>query len=442
MKLLPTTSYQTERVPIEPEVHLNLNVRGLQPSATVAINERSNRLLAEGRKIFKMGLGQSPFPVPQIVVDELRKQAHQKDYLAVQGHQALRQAVCEHHRDLLGLPCNPDNIIIGPGSKELMFILQIVYYGDLLIPTPAWVSYAPQAQIVGRHIDLLPTRAADGWRLTGEQLERLCRKDPSRPRILVLNYPSNPTGMTYSSEQLQEIAEIARKYKVIILSDEIYGRLHHEGNHQSIMQFYPEGTIYSGGLSKWCGAGGWCLGLFVFPDSLRWLLKAMTAVASETFTSTSAPIQYAAIKAFENNQELATYLSHSQKILAGLGSHLANMLQAADITVPNPQGGFYLFPDFEPYRPVLQAKGVNNSVDLCETILEETGVAILPGMEFGQRPEELTARMAYVNFNGEELLKQVKKLPAETEIDENFLQHHCQDPLIAVHRITNWLKAL
>ncbi len=425
-----------------PEVHLNLNVRGLTPSPTVAINERSNELLANGRKIFKMGLGQSPFPVPQIVVDELKLHAHEKDYLAVQGLYQLRQAVCAHHQHALNVDCAPKNVLIGPGSKELMFILQLVYYGDLIIPTPAWVSYAPQAQIIGRHIHFLPTKAQNGWRLTGDQLERLCWKDPSRPRILILNYPSNPTGMTYSLDQLKELAEVARKYRIIVLSDEIYGKLHHTGSHESIMQFYPEGTIFSSGLSKWCGAGGWRLGFFVFPECLRWLLEAMTAVASETFTSTSAPIQYAAIKAFQQNADIDRYLEQSRKILAALGKHLAAMLQAAGADVLAPEGGFYLFPDFAAYKPQLQARGITDSVEFCEQLLEDTGVAVLPGVVFGQPREELTVRLAYVNFNGSQLLGQVCKLKADEPVDEQFLQHHCQEPLTAIARVCDWLKVL
>jgi histidinol-phosphate/aromatic aminotransferase/cobyric acid decarboxylase-like protein len=149
-----------------PDVQLNLNVRGLAPSATVAINERSDRLRRDGRKVFKMGLGQSPFPVPAPVTEALRQNAHQKAYLAVHGLRELRQAVAEHHRREMGISTSAENVLIGPGSKELMFILQLVYYGDLVIPTPTWVSYAPQAHIIGRHVKWLPTSAANGWRLT------------------------------------------------------------------------------------------------------------------------------------------------------------------------------------------------------------------------------------------------------------------------------------
>jgi len=424
-----------------PDVQLNLNVRGLTPSATVAINERSNRLLAEGRQVFKMGLGQSPFPVPGPVVEELRRHAHEKDYLAVRGLLALRQAISEHHKHAFNIDCSPDDVLIGPGSKELMFILQLVYYGDLVIPTPTWVSYAPQAQIIGRHIRFLPTKAENGWRLTGDQLEELCMSDPGRPRILILNYPANPTGITYSPMQLQEIAEIAGKYRMILLSDEIYGKLNHEGNHESIVQFYPEGTVFSGGISKWCGAGGWRLGLFVSPECLRWLLDAMAVVASETFTATSAPIQYAAVRAFQEDPEIDQYLSLARSILGALGKRLAATLKAAGVEVLKPQGGFYLFPDFAPYRSRLKARGITTSASLCERLLEDAGVAILPGEDFERPAEELTARIAYVNFDGTRALEEARR-QTTAALDERFLERNCREPLTAVERICDWLGEL
>jgi aspartate aminotransferase len=269
-------------------VHLNLRVRGLGHSPTVAIDELSNRLRAEGREIYKLGLGQSPFPVPPVVVDCLRENAGRKEYLPVCGLPALREAVADYHRRNHGTRCRAEDVLIGPGSKELMFLLQVVFYGDLIVPTPSWVSYAPQARIVGRHVRWLHTSEAAGWRLQPEQLEALCVEDPGRPRIIVLNYPGNPTGGTYTPAELEALADVARAHEVVVLSDEIYGELHHRGEHVSIERFYSDGTIVSSGLSKWCGAGGWRLGTFAFPGALRWLLDAMAAVASETFTSTSA----------------------------------------------------------------------------------------------------------------------------------------------------------
>lgn len=422
------------------DVHLNLNVRGMENSATLAINERSDQLRGQGRSIFKLGLGQSPFPVPQPVVEALRLNAHQKDYLPVRGLAQLRDAVADYHSRTASIGCEGADVLIGPGSKELMFLLQLVYYGDLVIPTPSWVSYAPQANILGRRVRWLQTRREDDWRLTPEELERLGQEDEGRPRIVILNYPSNPTGCSYSLEKLKALAAVARRYRMILLSDEIYGELHHRGQHVSIARFYPEGTIVSSGLSKWCGAGGWRLGTFTFPSSLRWLLDAMAAVASETYTSTCAPVQFAAVRAFEGGYEIERYLHHSRRVLRALGRHLRRRLEEAGVQVPEPRGGFYLFPDFSPRREELAQRGVHDSVALCEKLLEEAGVAMLPGSSFGRPATELTVRLAYVNFDGARALYASRDVPADRRLDESWLRANCHPTLEAVDRVVEWLS--
>ena len=173
------------------------------PSATVAINERSNELKAAGNDVFKLGLGQSPFPVPDAVVEALRNNATEKDYLEVTGLASLREAVAAYHTRT-GVPGDANDVLIGPGSKELMFLLQLVYYGEIVIPTPAWVSYAPQAKIIGRNVCWLHTSYENGWSLTPKTLQELCEPDPERPRIVILNYPSNPTGGTSQNQHLQQ----------------------------------------------------------------------------------------------------------------------------------------------------------------------------------------------------------------------------------------------
>ena len=421
------------------EKHVNLNVRGLPVSATLGINERSNQLLAEGRKIYKMGLGQSPFPVPLPVVEELQANAHQKDYLPVRGLPALQQAVAGYYQRTQNLNFNPDNILVGPGSKELMFILQLVYYGDLVIPTPSWVSYAPQAHIIGRHVFWLPTRCENRWLLTPEELEKHCQKDPSKPRIVILNYPNNPTGCSYTDDELKALAEVARTYKIIILSDEIYGELDFEGAHVSIARHYPEGTIISSGLSKWCGAGGWRLGTFAFPAALDWLLEGMAVVSSETFTATSAPIQYAAVRAFRGGTRIEEYLSHSRRILKSLCAAVCRRLTEAGAIVAPPQGAFYIFPDFSPLKERLSPHGVNTSTEMCEHILEETGVAILPGTAFGRPDHEMSTRMALVDFDGAKALAGAERYPMHEPLPENFPENCCFKVIEATDKLCEWM---
>jgi aspartate aminotransferase len=421
-----------------PSVHLNLNVRGLPSSATLAINELSDDLIRQGREVLKLGLGQSPFPVPRPVVEALKANAHQKDYLPVRGLPALREAVAEYHRRHHGIARSAANVLIGPGSKELMFLIQLVYYGDLVIPTPSWVSYAPQAQIIGHQVRWVPTSRDTNWQLQPEDFERICAGDPDRPRLVILNYPNNPTGHTYSAAQLRALAEVARRHRVVMLSDEIYGEIHHEGTHVSIAEFYPEGTILSTGLSKWCGAGGWRLGTFTFPDSLHWLLKSMAVVASETFTSTSAPIQHAAVTAFHVEPEITEYLVHCRRVLRALGRRSARELRGAGIDVADPAGAFYLFPDFARFRESFRARGILTNLELCNRLLQETGVATIPGSSCGQPDSELTLRLAYVDFDGARTLEASQSLGLDREIDDAFLDEHCSRVVAAIRRMGEW----
>ena len=199
-------------------VSLSLNVRGLNQSPTLAIKDKCRELRREGRTVYDFGLGQSPFPVPDVVVHALRLAATEKDYLPVKGLPALREAVSDFHRVKDQVDAHPDRVIVGPGSKELMFLLQIVYYGEILVPTPCWVSYLPQARIVGRRVSLFPTTFEDRWNVTPQALTRWIEgaQDDYRPRLLVLNYPANPTGTSYTAEELRAIADVARRFQIVV----------------------------------------------------------------------------------------------------------------------------------------------------------------------------------------------------------------------------------
>ncbi len=423
-------------------VSLNINIRGNGQSATLAINDRCKNLLVEGKKIYNFGLGQSPFPVPPPVVNGLKLYAHEKDYLPAKGLPALKEAVAGSHKAKDNVDANPDYVLIGPGSKELMFLLQLCFYGEIVVPTPCWVSYVPQARILGKKVRLMHTSFEDKWHITPKRLAEFLESehDIYRPRILVLNYPGNPDGQTYTLDQLKEIAEVARKYELILLSDEIYGQLHHKGEHISVARFYPEGTIISSGLSKWCGAGGWRLGTFTFPKDLDWLLDAMASVASETYTSVSTPIQYAAVHAFRGGVEMERYLWNVRRVLSTLGKECHHILNEAGVRVHSPEGGFYLFLDFTPVADRLSKIGITDSQTLCERLLRETGVAMLPGSDFERPYDELTARLSYINFNGANALTTSETIPIHDVLPEGFLQQMCPDTIEGVKLIAKWIS--
>lgn len=419
---------------------LDARARDASLAPTMAIDELSRTLAAQGRDIVRLGLGQSPFPVPEQIAEALRRHAHERDYLPVRGLPALREAVAAHVKRHTGLAYEADQIIIGPGSKQLLFLVQVVVDAELLLPSPSWVSYAPQATLAGRAVSWLPTRRADRWHLDPDVLDAYCRESPRHRRILLLNYPNNPNGATMTASRLEDIARVARQHGLLIVSDEIYGLVEHDGNHTSIATVYPEGTVVTSGLSKWCGAGGWRLGTLSAPREMRWLVDALATAASETHTTVSAPIQHAAVTAFRGSSEIDAYLRHSRRILRALGRRAAADLASAGFDVDAPDGGFYLFPDAAPFREVLAGRAITNGPTLCERILDETGVAMLPGSAFGRPVDELTFRLSYVDFDGEQALEGSMRVPGDNELDDEFLRNYCGRVLTAIERIIAWAR--
>mgnify|MGYP001599751452 FL=1 len=322
--------------------------------------------------------------------------------------------------------------MIGPGSKELIFQTQLVLNSDLLLPAPSWVSYEPQAKILNKKTIWIQTYKKNKWHLTGNDLEKICKKS-KKNKLLILNSPNNPSGT--SNEYLKQIAKIAKKYKVIIIADEIYAELDFSGSYKSITHYYPEGTIISSGLSKWCGAGGWRIGTMIFPQNLSYIKDAIRIVASETFTSVSAPIQFAAIKAYSKNHQ--NYLNKSRKILKFISEYIFSEFTSNSIECVQPDGGFYMLCSFSKIKKIKQYK-FKNSQEMCKKILSETGFAMLPGSDFGFKKNKPISRIAFVDFDGSKALKEfssVKKFNNNTVMKKIF-----PNIFNGVNSLLDWLK--
>ena len=403
-------------------------IKKLKPSATLAINEKSNKLIKSGKKVYKFGFGQSPFPIPESVVLALKNSANKNTYLPMQGLEELRLAIANHLNKNNGNNFKPDNIIIGPGTKELMFLTQIAFQGEIILPTPSWVSYKPQAIIANNKVHWIETSNSSNWFPTGEQLEKKINNIENKNLLFFINSPNNPSGSV--CKNLEEIAIIAKKYKLIILSDEIYSPLTFDNKYKSISNFYPEGTIVSTGLSKWCGAGGWRLGFFAVPDQLEELKNGLKILCSESFTSVSAPIQYAAIEAYKGNH--SDYLTAVKKILSFTANYVYENLKSNLINMNKPEGGFYLFPEF------INAK-FSSSSEMCNDILNKTGVALLPGTDFGLSENKMIARLSYTDFSGEDFLKNTL---GSKRLDKADLKKYAPNIVDGVSKLKGWSNSL
>ena len=204
------------------------SLRETEQSETLLVNECSQEKEKQGETVYKFGFGQSPFYPPNFIIDRVKQEAHRKEYMAVQGHVKLREAVATFHEQVDQIDITADRVIVGPGSKMLIFSVMACFKkADVFLITPSWVSYEPQAKLAGHPVTRIQTNYQDRWRLTPAQLELTCqqRVHKDRPIIMVLNYPGNPDGLTYSATELAALAEVASRYQIIIISDEIYDLL-------------------------------------------------------------------------------------------------------------------------------------------------------------------------------------------------------------------------
>ena len=402
-------------------------VKNLEPSSTLKINEISKELEDSGKEIFKFGFGQSPFEIPTNIVSALKDNANHNIYLPMQGMKKLRDVIAKHVSKKKKYEYTSENIIIGPGTKELMFLLQILFDGEILLPAPSWVSYYPQANLGRNKVHWIQTKRENNWFPTAQDIEEVVSKNKETNYLLFLNSPNNPSGLICNN--LEEISSIVKKYNILILSDEIYSELTFESSFKSISNFCPEKTIISDGLSKWCAAGGWRLGYFVIPKNLNLLMEKIKVLASETFSSVSAPIQYAAITAYNSDQ--SEYLKKARTILKGVGNYIHEILKSNNTIVNKPEGGFYLMPEFV-------NKNFSNSSKMCNDVLIKTGVALLPGTDFGLPPEKMIARLSFTDFDGKKFMQNLKN---NTKVDENLLRKFAPKIVEGTKRLKGWVES-
>lgn len=396
--------------------------RTIPPSSTLLLNEQSDTLARTGRQVFRLGFGQSPFPVSPVLRDALVESAHHKEYTSVQGLAVLREKVAEYHSNFEQRPISADQVFIAPGSKALLYTIMCAYTrAAVLIPAPAWVSYAPQAELIGHKTYLMQTDYAQRYRITPEKLDSTLN-EASRQHdqlLVVLNSPGNPDGLCYSKTELESLAEILRRYNAMVISDEIYAPLQHGDQHVSMAYHYPEGTFVTSGLSKWAGAGGWRLGIAILPENYDPHLKhAMLGVASETYSCAAAPVQHAAVTAYSPSSAMREYTVNQRTILKTIGKTMHSAVLDAGLRAHAPQGGFYMLVDFTLYREKLSNIGLTTDSAICTRVLQKTGVALLPGQAFGLPPQALCARLAYVDFDGAQALDDLTRQGWSVQLTE------------------------
>ncbi|MEU6858615.1 pyridoxal phosphate-dependent aminotransferase [Glycomyces sp. NPDC046736] len=376
-------------------------------SATLAANEAIAARRAAGQEVLALGFGEAGIPVHPLLAQRLAQAAAGTSYGPVAGIDAAREAASGYWTRR-GLPTDPSQVLLGPGSKPLLYSLLYATGGDVVLPKPAWVSYAAQAELIGREPIRVPVPEGEGGVPEAEAMEaavRQARRQGRDPRIVVVTLPDNPTGRLASERSVKAMCEVARELDLVIVADEIYRDLvFADGPFPSPASWAPERTVTTTSLSKNFALGGWRVGAARFPASPlgERLREAVRDIASELWSSTPMPMQHAAAYAWSDPQELLERVAASRRLHGSVTSAVAGVFANAGCEVSAPQGGFYVWPDFEPLRGTLAERwGIATSADLARVLLEHFGVVVLPGSAFGDDPRSLTLRVAVPGIYGE-----------------------------------------
>ncbi|MHA4779123.1 pyridoxal phosphate-dependent aminotransferase [Streptomyces sp. MSC1_001] len=377
-------------------------------SATLAADEALARRRRAGERVLSMASGEIGLPVLPALRDRLAAAADENRYGSVAGSPALRTAAAGYW-ERRGLAVDPELVVAGPGSKSLLFALLLAIGGDVIVPVPSWVSYAAQARLVGARPLPVPILPGEGGVPDPDRLRAAvadARAAGQDPRAVVVTVPDNPTGTVASAATVRRLAEAARELDLVIVSDEIYCDLVHDGSAPAVSPALhaPERTVVTTGLTKNLALGGWRTGVARLPDGEpgRALHTRLVAVASQIWSSPPAPVQSAAAYAFGEPPEVTERVATSRRLHETVVRAVAARFTAVGAELAPVAATCYLYPDFEPLREQLAAThGVHDGDGLAGLFSERYGVGVLPASAFGEPARPLRIRAATSHLYGD-----------------------------------------
>ncbi len=385
----------------------------LSASATIAMNQRSKDLQAEGIDVINLSVGEPDFNTPDHIKAAAKKAIddNYSFYPPVAGYPALRKAIVDKLKNQNGLDYTADQITVSNGAKHSIVnvLLCIINEGDeVIIPAPYWVSYAEQVKISEGTNVIIDTGIEDDFKVTPEQVQQAITP---KTRAIMLCSPSNPTGSVYSKDELEAIAGVLAEHeRIIIISDEIYEHINYIGKHESIAQFsnVKDRVVLVNGVSKGYAMTGWRLGYIAAP---LWIAKAVTKLQGQFTSGATAVAQIASITALTGDhgptEEMNKAFKRRRDLILG---HL-DTIDGVKCSVP--EGAFYVFPDISRYfGKSVEGQEIKDSGDLCMYLLESGHIATVPGSAFGA-PDCIRISFANSDENLEEAMKRLKNALAK-----------------------------
>jgi aspartate aminotransferase len=356
-------------------------VSALTPSSTLAITAKAKEMKAKGIDVIGLGAGEPDFNTPEHILKAATESMHagQTKYTPSGGLPALKEAIIRKFKQDQGLDYTSSEIIVTSGAKHALYTLfqVLLNEGDeVIIPIPYWVSYPEQVKLAGGVPVFIEGKEEQHFKITPEQLKEAITE---RTKAVIINSPSNPTGMLYSEEELRAIGEVCIEKGVLIVSDEIYEKLIYDGaKHVSIAQLsskLKDQTIIINGVSKSHSMTGWRIG---YAAGNQQIIKAMTDLASHSTSNPTTTAQFASIAAYEGTQEPVEEMR--QAFEERLNIIYNQLVAIPGFSCVKPQGAFYLFPNV---KKAAEWTGYANVDDFAKALLEEAKVAVIPGSGFG-----------------------------------------------------------
>lgn len=357
-------------------------VKSLTPSPTLAISAKATQLKKEGHDVIGLGVGEPDFNTPDYIIEAAKQamEAGKTKYTPAGGIVELKQAISQKLKADNQLDYDTDQIIVTTGAKYALYTLFQVLLNDgdeVIVPAPYWVSYPEQVKLAGGRPVIVDTLEANQFKLTPKQLEAAIT---NKTKVLVINSPSNPTGMMYNAEELAALGEICLKHNVMIVSDEIYEKLiYTDEKHVSmaeLSQKLKDITVVINGVSKSHAMTGWRIGYAAGPKEV---IKAMSSYVSHATSNPTSISQYAALAAYDPKQDDATV--EMRRVFSERLDMLYDLLlEIPGVKCEKPSGAFYLFPNVE---ETIKRNGFNTTTEWAEALLEEENVAVVPGEGFG-----------------------------------------------------------
>ncbi len=385
-------------------------------SPTLRIGAKAGQMRASGVDVVDFSVGEPDFPTPEPVKRAAKAalDANFTKYTANDGIPDLKKAICEKLLRENGLKYSPDEVIVSPGAKVCLFHAAMALYGpgdDVLIPSPYWVSYPDQVTLAGANPVYLPTREEDGFRLRAKTLAAAITPNT---KALILNYPCNPTGATYSREDLEAIAEVCVKEDIWVISDEIYERLTYDGARfhsiASLNEKIKKRTLVINGFSKAYSMTGWRLGYAAGP---RELIQALSKIQSHNTSNATSFVQKAAIVALSSCSMEVERMK--QEFERRRNAIVYRLRAIPGVSCPEPKGAFYAFPNVARYLDKeFGGAPIRNTYGLGYYLLKEAQVAVIPGQAFGS-DEHIRFSFALSMDRIEEGMKRVSRALARLD---------------------------